>query len=442
MLNNVSNREYYSELFEDYLRGKGLIDLLHRSANDNILNDKKYVIKSLQLNDSLQASDSLQVHDTLQVTDSFKKTDKLKVIDTLQVSESIQVPKCRILIYDVGQDINIDIDRDDVEVSDAQCEVDKVIDVVNSNVVVQCDVDMNNVDSNIVQCEIEHESIIIMDSVDYDSAVPVVTKDNLVNSADEISDAELISRFKKLKYSYDDCNDLNDNFLEFLDEFKCDSFLTASLSEFCNKRNSIHVSASADTCVLNKNYSDIVRNSSKTDLVRGNNKHVRLETPLFATTSKLSESIINFSPKLIDEEGFTLKESRRAYKKRLNDISEDNHNKGLEGPPPKFIDLWIYKISKGDKFTLKNFIENKNVKVFCIDKTSHEHAKFKSFKVTISMYDKIRILNSKSFFPNGIKCRQWKDHINNNNFGISSNTLTFTNKLYKDVKLNGNKFYL
>ena len=73
MLNNVSNREYYSELFEDYLRGKGLIDLLHRSANDNVLNDKKDVIKSLQLNDSLQASDSLQVHDTLQVTDSFKK---------------------------------------------------------------------------------------------------------------------------------------------------------------------------------------------------------------------------------------------------------------------------------------------------------------------------------------------------------------------------------
>ena len=47
--------------------------VLHRSANDNVLNDKKDVIKSLQLNDSLQSSDSLQVHDTLQVTDSLKK---------------------------------------------------------------------------------------------------------------------------------------------------------------------------------------------------------------------------------------------------------------------------------------------------------------------------------------------------------------------------------
>ena len=38
---------------------------------------------------------------------------------------------------------------------------------------------------------------------------------------------------------------------------------------------------------------------------------------------------------------------------------------------------------------------------------SHEHSKYKSFKVTISVLDKNTMLRKK-FWPNGVQCMMWR----------------------------------
>ena len=140
---------------------------------------------------------------------------------------------------------------------------------------------------------------------------------------------------------------------------------------------------------------------------------------------KVVDKFINFSPsKIVDDEGFTLKESRSSFKKRKNAELNDMQDNGLAGPLPKLVNLWVYHVLKGDKNVLRKYLETKNIKAYDIIKTFHIDSKFNSFKISVSKYNKSKILN-RSFFPNGIKCKSWHDR---NSHTVQSRS--FTNKFY------------
>ena len=139
------------------------------------------------------------------------------------------------------------------------------------------------------------------------------------------------------------------------------------------------------------------------------------------------EKLREFSPhKIIDDDGFILKESRSAFKKRQNRNFRIQQSECLVGPPMKIINVWVSHILKGDLYELENYLKKNNVHAEEIVKTSHPEANFKSFKISIPMSEKNKVLQQ-SFFPLGIKCILWKD---NKNDRISSRI--YTGRLFKN----------
>ena len=64
-----------------------------------------------------------------------------------------------------------------------------------------------------------------------------------------------------------------------------------------------------------------------------------------------------------------------------------------------------------------------------IERKSHIDAKYKSFMIVISKFDKNKLLG-KNFFPNGIKCKNWIDH-NYNNGNKPLKSRSYINKSYR-----------
>ena len=66
---------------------------------------------------------------------------------------------------------------------------------------------------------------------------------------------------------------------------------------------------------------------------------------------------------------------------------------------------------------MKRYIQSKGIKVYVIDKMSNYHAKFKSFKIKISLFDIEKVFDEK-FWPYNIQCMMFKNaraNYNNNN---------------------------
>ena len=327
-------------------------------------------------------------------------------------------------------------DQDNVlaPVSTMTHEVTQVLgDNSNSNVNIDSSVPVSDEEKTPIQCEKIEE---LVDEILTKHKNNVVQLDRN-DEADSITNEDLVIRFNKLRYSDSDNDHIFknkksnscsfddsfscDGFQQFLDEFVEKDFNSASLTEFHKNRNNVNQTDTKKlipyNVVVKKNNSLIqkspVRNSN---INHSKNKfHIKLDNSC--------NEFINSSPlRIVDDEGFVLKESRNDFKKRLY----NQKNKGLLGPPMKLINLWVHRIVKGDEYELQNYLLKKNVEAQDIVRTSHTESKFKSFKISILKNDKDKVLHN-SFFPPGIKCRIWKDNKNN-----AINSRTFTGRLYKD----------
>ena len=81
---------------------------------------------------------------------------------------------------------------------------------------------------------------------------------------------------------------------------------------------------------------------------------------------------------------------------------------GFQGAPPPLRHIWVSRVQRGTTETLSTFIEKQQVKVFYIEKVSHENAKFSSFKISISKNDLAKVLED-SFWPQGVQCQPGRE---------------------------------
>ena len=71
---------------------------------------------------------------------------------------------------------------------------------------------------------------------------------------------------------------------------------------------------------------------------------------------------------------------------------------------------------------MKRFLQSKGIHVYAIEKMSNHYAKFKSFKIKISLFDKDKVFDEK-FWPCNIQCMMFeiaRSNYNNNN--VNRNT--------------------
>ena len=90
---------------------------------------------------------------------------------------------------------------------------------------------------------------------------------------------------------------------------------------------------------------------------------------------------------------------------------------GLQGAPPPLKDMFVHRVLTGDVGDITNHLKNNYINVVNIERVSHESSAYKSFKVTVSLYDKNKMLR-KNIWPNGIRCKVWwhprNDDVNSN----------------------------
>ena len=115
---------------------------------------------------------------------------------------------------------------------------------------------------------------------------------------------------------------------------------------------------------------------------------------------------------------------RRTGHRRVIGNSAPTHETTLRGAPPPTRDFFVSRVCIGDKEGIKELIEANGIKVYNIDKMSNYLAKFKSFKVKISVLDIDKIMNE-NMWPNGMQCMMWKnprrsynnnDNVNNDQY--------------------------
>ena len=108
------------------------------------------------------------------------------------------------------------------------------------------------------------------------------------------------------------------------------------------------------------------------------------------------------SPPVVDADGFTLVQNRRRV---IGNNSTTHGN--LRGALPPTRQLFVSRVTHGNERDIYEYIESKHIEPHNVESMSHEHSKYKSFKVTISVLDKNTMLTEK-FWPNGVQCMMWR----------------------------------
>ena len=84
----------------------------------------------------------------------------------------------------------------------------------------------------------------------------------------------------------------------------------------------------------------------------------------------------------------------------------------LRAAPLPDRDFFVYRVHRDDgEKTMKDYIMKKNVNVRELEKTSHDDAKFNSFKLVVSKDDAEKVADPQ-FWPLGIHVRRWRDDKN------------------------------
>ena len=103
-----------------------------------------------------------------------------------------------------------------------------------------------------------------------------------------------------------------------------------------------------------------------------------------------------------DEDGFI-----RRIKKSPNKKNEED---GIIGAPT-LRTVWISKVVQGNESNVKKYLNNRNIRVNNVKKTSHIDSQFKSFKIDILNTD-IKLVMSNRFWPEGVNCKIWRERNN------------------------------
>ena len=112
--------------------------------------------------------------------------------------------------------------------------------------------------------------------------------------------------------------------------------------------------------------------------------------------------------------------SRKQGRKRVigNANNTSTELRGAQQPPTR--DIFVSRVEIGNRDTMKEWIQSKGINVYAIEKMSNYHAKFKSFKVKISLFDLEKVFDEK-FWPYNIQCMMFKNaRTNNNNNNVNN----------------------
>lgn len=101
------------------------------------------------------------------------------------------------------------------------------------------------------------------------------------------------------------------------------------------------------------------------------------------------------------------KEKEEATKKKRKTIyGKAGQSDTLKGAP-NHAEIFVFRLDKDtDPGDVQEHVESSNVQVVDINKTSHEDAKFCSFKLTINFSDLSNVL-SENFWPENVACRRF-----------------------------------
>ena len=125
---------------------------------------------------------------------------------------------------------------------------------------------------------------------------------------------------------------------------------------------------------------------------------------------------------------WTLVQNRR--KRVIGKVTTTSSNlKGGRHPPTR--EIFISRVTDGDKRTIMEYMEEKGIQVYHFEKMSHYLARFLSFKIKISVFDKDTVLNE-NFWPTGVQCMMWKNAIQDTN--------RFNNENYDNINNGRNQY--
>ena len=236
--------------------------------------------------------------------------------------------------------------------------------------------------------------------------LPDNNSETRMNDNAEVLDKDILMRFNRLKYFDDDDvsinNDLNDNSLN-LHQFE--NFLDSKSQ--LNEKNASYEQRDK--------YSDITKKFTPNKIKE--NKFRSFNGPKIVV--KNDPRI--FQPRKIDEDGYHLYESRSALRKRrITEYSKYN----LKGAPIAKVDIFVYKVTKGNCNDVKCILEDKGVDVDEVTVKSNNDARYRSFKVKIKRND-LKLVLDRNFWPQGVGCKIWKD---------------FDKKTHKSISFVGSKY--
>lgn len=218
--------------------------------------------------------------------------------------------------------------------------------------------------------------------------------------------------------------DINDEVFEkFLDTCAGQKMTSLSITDF----NTNHKNGKNIDDLLNENINYNVENNDEdeTKITSYNEESNSYESysqaakksPKFSPYKKKITQmdpivIHNESPEKIkskyveDEEGFLTK------RKRISKSRGNNNDDCITGASPILCTLWINKIDQGNCNSIKTYLNNRNIRVKNVQRTSHIDSKYKSFSICILREDMNKVLNNR-FWPEGVNCRIWRNKNNN-----------------------------
>ena len=103
------------------------------------------------------------------------------------------------------------------------------------------------------------------------------------------------------------------------------------------------------------------------------------------------------------------REDNRTSNNSAQDLQQQRNNTAgnrLEGAPLPRRSIFLSRVSRGDVDSIKLHLEDNNVDVIDITQANHPQAKFKSFKIQITLADVNKVLNY-NFWPKGMMVKKW-----------------------------------
>ena len=209
-------------------------------------------------------------------------------------------------------------------------------------------------------------------------------------------------------------------FEDFLDNCKIDDKNSMSLVNYENAKVPLDSNDNfTQETIFNEEtlrYSDATKCKFKKDLKKEKNNRRRAMSPAIL----LQDSAKKKNQRLEeDEDGFILVTSGKKQRKISVSCEES-----IIGAKPALSSIWIYKIEGGTEKAVKKYLNEQGVRVQKITRTSHQDARYKSFKITILSAD-IKNVMKRNFWPIGVECRNWKDKNRTRIYANSRNNVSY-----------------